>query len=215
MNISPLEIRKREFKKSLRGYDSEEVMAFLEIVSVELENCVRENAMQKEKMASLEVQIKKYYDMESTLRETLLSAQRAREETIDTAKKHAEVIIREAEVKAAAIIEEGRREINRLRSTFIELKIQKENYLTKIRSMIASQLEMLKNVEFVEEKVVEKIDMPVEAPQPSPPPPQPLQQPKKRDRDIIVESERERRKRETPVPNPLDLTSFDLEDHEQ
>lgn len=205
MNISPLDIRKHEFRKSLRGYDTEEVVAFLEMVSVELENLVRENANLKEKTAGLETQIKKYYDMESTLRETLLSAQRAREETIDTAKKHAEVIIREAEVKAAAVIEEGRREISRLRSVFIELKIQKENYLTKIRATIQSQLEMLKNIEFTEEKMIEKVDITVDQPQPA------TQQTKKRENP----PETDRKKHDAPVPNPLDMSNFDLEEPEK
>lgn len=157
MNISPLDIRKHEFRKSLRGYDPEEVMTFLDMVSIELENLVRENASLKDRLGSIDAQLKKYHEIEGTLRETLLSAQRAREETINTAKKHADVIIREAEVKAASIIEEGRGELSRLRKAFIELNVQKENYLVKIKAMINAQLEMLGNVDFREEKKLHEL----------------------------------------------------------
>ena len=158
MNISPLDIRKHEFKKSLRGYDTDEVTAFLDLISIEFENIIRENSMMKDKAANTDSQLKKYYDIESTLRETLLSAQRAREETIETAKKHADVIIREAEVKAAAIIDEGRNELSRIRSTFTELKVQKDNYLAKIKALINAQLEMLDNLSYWEEEELNKAD---------------------------------------------------------
>ena len=158
MNISPLDIRKHEFKKSLRGYDTDEVTAFLDLISIEFENIIRENSMLKDKAANTDSQLKKYYDIESTLRETLLSAQRAREETIETAKKHADVIIREAEVKAAAIVDEGRNELSRIRSTFTELKVQKDNYLAKMKALINAQLEMLDNLSFREEEELNKAD---------------------------------------------------------
>ena len=153
MNISPLDIRKHEFKKSIRGYDTDEVTAFLDLISIEFENIIRENSMLKDKAVNTDSQLKKYYDIESTLRETLLSAQRAREETIETAKKHADVIIREAEVKAAAIIDEGRNELSRIRSTFTELKVQKDSYLAKMKALINAQLEMLDNLNFQEEEL--------------------------------------------------------------
>ena len=157
MNISPLDIRKHEFRKSLRGFDPDEVMAFLDMISLEFENLIRENSLMKEKVANLDSQLKKYHDIESTLQETLLSAQRACEDTITTSKKQAEVIIREAEVKAASIIEEGRKKLSGLRSSFTEMKIQKEIYQTKLKALINAQLEILEKLTFNEEKILNNI----------------------------------------------------------
>lgn len=157
MNISPLEIRKHEFGKSLRGYDVDEVSAFLDMVSMEYENFVRENAVMNEKIRDFNSQLKKYHDIEGTLQETLLSAERAREETVNIAKKQAEVIIREAEVKAASIIEDGRSVFTELRNRIIELRIQKDSYLTKIKSLIIAQLEIFDNVKFPEEEKIDQI----------------------------------------------------------
>ncbi|MFC1606653.1 DivIVA domain-containing protein [Candidatus Latescibacterota bacterium] len=157
MNISPLDIRKHEFKKVIRGFDVDEVTAFLDMISVEYENMIRENALMNEKVANLDTQLKKYRDIESTLRETLLSAQKAREDTISSAKRQSEVIIREAEVKAAAIIEDGRNTLSRLKNSFHELKIQKDSYLTKIKALTKAQLDMLEQYAFPEEEKADSI----------------------------------------------------------
>ena len=157
MNISPLDIRKHEFRKTLRGFDPDEVLTFLDMMSIEFENIIRENAMLNEKVSNYHEQLKKYHDIESTLQETLLSAQRAREETIKTAKKQAEVIIREAEVKAASIIEEGRKKLSNLNSIFTEIKIQKDTYLVKLKALVNAQLEILEKVSFSEEDTLEKM----------------------------------------------------------
>lgn len=161
MNISPLDIRKHEFKKSIRGYDVDEVTIFLDMVSMEYENLIRENALLNEKVKTSDIQLKKYHDIESTLQETLLSAERAREETVTTAKKQAEMIIREADVKAASLIENGRKVFTRLQNKSNELMIQKDAYLSRIKALIKSQMEMFDNVSFPEEehfdsKAVEK-----------------------------------------------------------
>ena len=158
MNISPLDIRKHEFKKSLRGYDVDEVTAFLDIVSMEYENLIRESAFLNEKVKTSDIQLKKYHDIESTLQETLLSAERAREETVITAKKQAEIIIREAEVKAASLIEDGRKILTRLQNQINELMIQKDTYLSKIKALINTQLETFENISLPEEDRFKKID---------------------------------------------------------
>ena len=157
MNISPLDIRKHEFRKTLRGFDPDEVLTFLDMMSIEFENIIRENAMLNENVSYYHEQLKKYHDIESILQETLLSAQRAREETIKTAKKQAEVIIREAEVKAASIIEEGRKKLSNLNSIFTEIKIQKDTYLVKLKALVNAQLEILEKVSFSEEDTLEKM----------------------------------------------------------
>ena len=158
MNISPLDIRKHEFSKIFRGYDPEEVAAFLELVSSESEALIRELSQLKERLAGTSEQLANYHDIESTLRETLLSAQRAREDTLQTAKKQADVIVREAEVKAAAISDEGHREIARLRGIFNEMRVQKDSYLARLKALVSAQYEMLDTVTTSEEQAMDALD---------------------------------------------------------
>ncbi len=158
MNLSPLDIRKHEFRKTFRGYDTEEVTGFLEMVASEFETIIREASQLKERTSWLKEQLDSYHDLENTLRETLISAQRAREETLTMAKNQAEVIVREAEVRAASVIEEGRREIARLRGIFGEMEIQKESYLARLRALSEGQIRLLETLEFPEEKSVGRFD---------------------------------------------------------
>lgn len=177
MNLSPLDIRKHEFKKKMRGYDPEEVVSFLDIVSMEYESMVQQNSMLNEKLAMMESQIKKYRTMETTLQETLLSAERSREETLKIAKKQAEIVVREAEIKASAIIDEGQNSLVRLRNTFNELKMHKDTYLAKLKALVTAQAELFKQYSFNEERAFERMSERVEIsederkqPQVTPPP---------------------------------------------
>jgi cell division initiation protein len=158
VNLSPLDIRKHEFKKIFRGFDPDEVIAFLDIVSMEYENLVLQNTMLSEKLAMTENHLKKYREIENMLQEALLSAERVREDTIKNAKNQADLIIREAEVKSASIIEEGRSSLTRLLNTFNELKIHKDTYLAKLKTIINTQLELFKQYSFSEEKAFEKAE---------------------------------------------------------
>ena len=157
VNLTPLDIRKNEFKKSLRGYDVEEVTAFLEMVSMEYENLIRDNAMISEKLNTLTDQLKRYRDMEGTLQETLISAERTREDTLKNAVKQAELIVREAEVNSVTMIEDARRELSRLKSQINDLKTQKESYVSRLKALIKSQLETFEIISFPEENTLENI----------------------------------------------------------
>jgi cell division initiation protein len=159
VNLSPLDIRKHEFRKKLRGFDPDEVMEFLDIISMEYENLVQQNSVLNEKISMMDNQLKKFRNIETTLQETLLSAERSREDTVKNAKKQAEVIIREAEVKAASIIDEGHNSFVRLRNSFNELKMHKDTYLAKLKTLVNTQAELFRQYSFSEEKAFEKIEL--------------------------------------------------------
>lgn len=141
----------------MRGFDPDEVMAFLDIISMEYENLVHQNSMMNEKLAMLETQLKKFRNMETALQDTLLSAERSREETMKIAKKQAEIIVREAEIKAASILDEGQNALVRLRNSFNELKMHKDTYLAKLKALVTAQAELFTQLSFNEERAFERI----------------------------------------------------------
>jgi cell division initiation protein len=154
VNISPLDIRKHEFKKSLRGYDTDEVSVFLDMISADLETLVHENSTLKEQIADINKQLKKYLEIESILQKTLLTAEKVREDTIENAKKEADIIIREAQVRASSTVEEGRSELSRLKKVVTELKVHKDTYLAKLTALVNAQLELYKEYTFDEERII-------------------------------------------------------------
>lgn len=73
--ITPLEIKRQQFKKVMRGYDPVEVDTFLDMLSHELEDVLSKFKESKDKIIELETQLKDYKNMEKTLQQTLLQAQ--------------------------------------------------------------------------------------------------------------------------------------------
>jgi len=57
VKLTPLDIKKQEFKRSLRGYDPVEVDAFLDMVADEFEAVIREKNHMADEILKLRTQI--------------------------------------------------------------------------------------------------------------------------------------------------------------
>ncbi|MGQ9465363.1 MAG: DivIVA domain-containing protein [bacterium] len=147
MAITPLEIRKQEFRKSLRGYDPHEVRSFLEMVSNELENLMRENAGLSEKVKDLDAKIEDYRRMEKILQDTLTTTQRATEELREGAKKEAETIIANARVEAQRFLREAQTELARVKEETKMIEHQKLLLVSEFRGLLESYLRLLERLE--------------------------------------------------------------------
>ncbi|MDA8088036.1 MAG: DivIVA domain-containing protein, partial [Nitrospiraceae bacterium] len=75
MRITPLDIQQKQFPVKFRGFEMDEVYAFLELVREEMEELLRENSSLKETISRLDSQMKDYKNMESSLKDTLMTAQ--------------------------------------------------------------------------------------------------------------------------------------------
>jgi cell division initiation protein len=143
MRITPLDIQQKQFPMRFRGFDVEEVYAFLEVVREEMEDLLRENASLKEQLYRAEGQIKEYRDMETTLRETLMTAQQMVEEYKTNARKEAELLIREAELKADAMIKEAQEKVVKIHEDIVDLKGIRRHFKEEVKRLIESHLRML------------------------------------------------------------------------
>jgi len=95
MKLTPLDIKRQEFKKVLRGYDPVEVDTFMEMMANEYEELLKAQKEMRDKTIELEVQLRDYRQIEKTLQQTLLQAQEATGKTYEAARREAEVIIKE------------------------------------------------------------------------------------------------------------------------
>ncbi len=143
MRITPLDIQQKQFPMKFRGFDVEEVYAFLEVVREEMEDLLRENASLKEQLYRAESQIKEYRDMETTLRETLMTAQQMVEEYKTNARKEAELLIREAELKADALLKEAQEKVVKIHEDIVDLKGIRRHFKEEVKRLIESHLRML------------------------------------------------------------------------
>ena len=100
MKITPIDIQKHRFRNTFRGFDRDEVTAFMQAVSEQVEKSVLEINSLKEEVAGLRESVTGHEAKEKILRETLMTAQRLAEELKDAARKDGDLIVREAEHKA-------------------------------------------------------------------------------------------------------------------
>ncbi len=112
MKITPIEIRQHTFQKSLRGYDIDEVMAFLNSLSNEWERVMNEQKMLKMQLELAEKELNKLRDVELTMFRMLKTAEDTSSQMADQAKNAAEHYIGEARQKAEEIIGEARKKAN-------------------------------------------------------------------------------------------------------
>jgi cell division initiation protein len=143
MRITPLDIQQKQFPIKLRGFDVEEVYAFLEVVREEMEELLRENAFLKENIARLEEQVKENRNMEATLRETLVTAQQMVEEYKANARKEAELLEREAELKAETLINEAQEKVIKIHEDIMDLKGIRRHFKEEIKRLLESHMRML------------------------------------------------------------------------
>ena len=106
MRITPLEIRRKTFEKKLRGFDKDEVNAFLASLSQEWERLLHENNELKTKQETAEIEVKKLREVENSLFKTLKTAEDTGVNMIDQANKAAELHLREAQMNSEAVMRE-------------------------------------------------------------------------------------------------------------
>jgi len=147
MGITPLEIRKQEFRKTLRGYDPHEVRSFLEMVSNEIESLLRNNAGLSEKVKDLDAKIEDYRRMERILQDTLTTTQKATEELKDGAKKEAETIIANSKMEAQRFLREAQAELAKTREETKMVEHQKLLLVSEFRGLLESYLRLLERLE--------------------------------------------------------------------
>ena len=150
MRITPLDIQQKNFPMKFRGFDVEEVYAFLEIIREEMEELLRENANLKENVQRAESHIKEYKDMETTLRETLMTAQQMVEDFKSNARKEAELLVKEAELKSDSLIKEAQEKVIKIHEDIVDLKGIRRHFKEEVKRLIESHSRMLEHDTFRE-----------------------------------------------------------------
>lgn len=96
MKISPTAIRQKAFETAFRGYEKKEVSAFLEEMSVAMEQINQENLDLRSRLQQVESEAKRLKDVEDSLFRTLKTAEDTGASMITEASEAADQIISEA-----------------------------------------------------------------------------------------------------------------------
>jgi len=143
MKITPLDIQQMVFRVKLRGYDREEVNRFLEEVAQTVESLNRDHAAQRERIAFLEQQVSELKRTESTLSNTLVSAQSLADDVKRSAQRDADLVIKEAELKAGELIRQARVELGETQRDLSQLQKQRLLMVERMRATLHTFERML------------------------------------------------------------------------
>jgi cell division initiation protein len=144
MQLTPLDIQQRQFRlRFLRGYDPKEVESFLISVADFVSGLLKEKDDLARDLAERNRQLSEHRDREKTLKNTLLSAQKAVEQMKANAEKEARLLVSEAEVKAERILNNAHSRLAQIHEDIAELKRQRTQLEIKLRSTIETYLKML------------------------------------------------------------------------
>lgn len=146
LRLTPLDIEQKTFsKRQLGGVDGTEVQEFLREVAREYEQSFSESRAQREQVASLKLQMKDYVEMERTLKETLVNAQRLSEDRRQSSEKEAELVLRKAELEAERVVEDARREVRDLTEEVRNLKRAKRKLKIELKNVLDGFYDLLRD----------------------------------------------------------------------
>jgi len=143
LRLTPLDIKKQEFKRIMRGYDPEEVNNFLEMVAEEFETLQREKNRLDDETLKLRTQLHDYQEVERTLKQTLMNAQESMQLSRDNSRREADLTLREAELQADKIVDEARKRLAELKNELLVVRAQKDSFARRLRHLLESQLELI------------------------------------------------------------------------
>ncbi len=143
MKISPISIKKQDFNKKMRGYDTEEVQAFLEKLSGDIEQIQIENEDLKKQLNEASARLSEFRRIEKNLQNTLLKAQESSAKAVESTKKQTSLMIKEAEIKSSQILEKARESANEIRNAVISLREERDLIVAKLKSIVNSQAHLL------------------------------------------------------------------------
>ena len=143
MKMTPLDIQQQQFKTRFCGFDVREVDTFLEQTAGAFETLQRENEEYQEEIRRLELEIQGYKKREETFKRALLNSQKVLDQMKENARKSAELIIAEAEVKAEKILNKSHNRLAQLHEDIAELKRQRTQIEVQISSVIEAHSRLL------------------------------------------------------------------------
>jgi len=167
--ISPAEIRQHSFKRGIRGFDADDVKAFLNSLAQEWENLMSENRSLKVELKTTQDSLQHFREMESMLHKTLLQAEQSSKAALDNAYREAEIRLQEAgqqaqlalhnakvesemkkqeaEQRAVGILTQAYEDRSRIEREVHQLNMRRNEILSQMSLFLKAQLDRIQSFE--------------------------------------------------------------------
>lgn len=145
--LTPLDIENKKFQKQMmNGYNVDEVDDFLDEITVDYEKMYKENTELRAEIENSKADLERYKNIEQTLQNTLVLAQKTADDIKNNAQDEADNIIRGARSKMQDSVDEITKDLETRRREYAETKKQFDIYRAKMEALLISQLELLKDM---------------------------------------------------------------------
>lgn len=157
LGVSPLEMRQAKFGTSMRGFEKNEVTAFLQEAADGYEQALRENDRLRQEIIRLEGSLQQFRELEGGLRTMLVSAQKVADDMKENAQQEAARILRETEGRAELQAQQAKAQAEDIQREIDGLKLKRreaENSLEATVAALQSTLEFIREQDGREHRVV-------------------------------------------------------------
>jgi cell division initiation protein len=166
MPIRPIDVRRKEFKNSLRGYDANQVDDFLDAVADEFERTYTDNSRMREEISSLRERLQQFEELEGSIRAALVHAEQAAndlrrsatqeaEDLRRSASREAEFAIREAKARSHQMLAESSARVERIQESYEALQEAKRNFANDFRHLLKTYTDVMEKMEVVSAREIE------------------------------------------------------------
>ena len=138
--ITPQDIQTKEFSHGVRGYKEDEVDIFLDELTTDYDALINENIQLKAQVEELSSKVKEYKDQEGAVIKTLETAKSLMSDISASAEKRADILIKNAEIDAAAIVREAQDKLKGLKAEEAQITDRIAAYKSRFKSMLEAEL---------------------------------------------------------------------------
>jgi len=142
-NLTPLEIQKQLFARKFKGFDSDEVRAYLQMVAEEMEILIKDVDRLSRENVMLREDLDDHNQRERILKDTLLSAQKVSEDVKSNARKEAELIVKDAELLSERLVSQAMNRVADLERTIQDLKVERRGARNKLQATLDTIQQLL------------------------------------------------------------------------
>ena len=147
MRITPLDILQKEFNSNKKGFDPDEVKAFLEEIRETLEEILKTNHEYKAQVQAQNREIVALKEGENEIKETLLVAKKLTDDMGSQARREADLILGEARLEAQRVLYQAHDEHRDLLQEVVHLKGQRLQLIAGIRAIVDAQSKLMDDLE--------------------------------------------------------------------
>lgn len=141
--LTPVDIQNKQFPRSIRGYNDNEVDEYLGLIVRSMEELIQVNIDVTAKVRELEEQLDRYKSMEKTMNDAMLLAQKTSDDLTVHANDKAKLIVEKAEEQAKRIVEEAHRDVHDIERKHESLKQEFQSFQTRMRVLVESYLKQI------------------------------------------------------------------------